>query len=138
MSSGSNSVSNRTDAGPKRESNNVDNASDVESEEDGTFAWKVDNEKAATLGKIKTTNVLQAKGELIANYIGKTALSFPKATIFGNCLEWILKDEEPKEKFLFIIVLALELAEFLEDNSTAWNLRLDSASQWLNLLRRGF
>ena len=49
MSSGSNSVSNRTDAGPKRESNNVDNASDVESEEDGTFAWKVDMRKPQRL-----------------------------------------------------------------------------------------
>jgi hypothetical protein len=114
MSSGSDSESDHSNAGSERKSNNVDTASDAESEDDGTFAWKVGNENTMRLGKKMNAHVLQAKGGLIANYFGKTALSFPKATIFGNRLEWILKDEEPKEKILFMIGLVLKLAEFTE------------------------
>ena len=68
-----------------------------DSEDDESFTWQVDDEKTGELGKKVNAHILQAKGGLIANYFGKLDLSFPKATIFGNRLEWILKDEEPRE-----------------------------------------
>ena len=51
MSSGSNSESDHTSAGSERKSTNVDTAYYVESEDDGTLAWKVDSEKTMRLGK---------------------------------------------------------------------------------------
>jgi hypothetical protein len=116
MYSGSDSESDCLNADSKRKSNNFDTASDAELEDDSTFAWKVGDENTMRLGKKMTAHALQAKGGLIANYFHKTALSFPKTTIFGNHLEWILKDEEPKDIFLFMIGLVLELVEFMEDN----------------------
>jgi hypothetical protein len=56
------------------------------------------------------------KVDTLPTILEKTALSCPKATIFGNRLEWILKDEEPREEFLSMIGLVLELVEFTDEN----------------------